>query len=494
MKVLFLGIDALDSDLLTRFSDRLPNFKRFLTTAVRLDVASTFPPDSDTAWATISTGLNPAQHGYVKFVDPLEKSYRIMNTDEDNSILHGNTFWDILGRAGFSACAVFPHLCYPIWETPAVMICRGKLNPDVQATNPELLAHYPDAEILPGIRGFPDRSFSGMSDYYRTLTRIAEADAKFGLSLLKEKNWDLFFIYWSTIDAIGHFFWSTFDENDPFYDPGNPFREVIADTYRLYDKILGNFLDAVDEDTTVILLSDHGHGARPVNAVNVNEILRQGGFLKLLDAKAKPHLSLFEQLKRSGVRFVSRHGLARQAGRILRHVPKIVQAFTRPTLIDWDASAAFATDMSGIKAYAYGGIVINRDVVPASEIERVRSEIIHTIREKSTLEDGSSLLKFIARREDVYQGPYLQLFPDIILEYRYGYGVGWAVNVSLITKADSYNLVPGSHRGETGTCIIRSQRNIITSQIDLLDILPSLLDLFSVAPPRAYDGKSIFGR
>jgi predicted AlkP superfamily phosphohydrolase/phosphomutase len=79
MKVLILGIDALDRELLDRFATQLPNFARLRKVAQTLDVISTFPPDSDTAWATIMTGLNPAQHGIVKFVDPLEKSYRILN-------------------------------------------------------------------------------------------------------------------------------------------------------------------------------------------------------------------------------------------------------------------------------------------------------------------------------------------------------------------------------------------------------------------------------
>ncbi len=79
---------------------------------------STFPPDSDTAWATISTGMNPAQHGIVRFVDPLEKSYQILNVGSDNEVLRGKTFWEILGRVGLKAHAIFPHLGYPIWEMP----------------------------------------------------------------------------------------------------------------------------------------------------------------------------------------------------------------------------------------------------------------------------------------------------------------------------------------------------------------------------------------
>lgn len=493
MRVLFLGIDALDSMLLDHFIDQLPNFSRLRGQGKTLKVISTFPPDSDTAWATISTGMNPAQHGYVKFVDPLEKSYRIMNEEEDNQILRGNTFWDVLAEAGYKTCAVFPHLCYPLWQTRAVMISRAKLNPTVEATIPELLDLYPQPDLLAGIRGLPNRNRAGMEKYRTSLWKLAEADAEFALRLYKSQEWDLFFMYWSTIDAIGHFFWNSFDEKDQFYDSKNPFRDVIPETYRLFDRILGRYLDAVDDKTTVILLSDHGHGARPVETVNVNEILRESGYLVLKSPKEEPHLLLVSQLKKMAVRFISHFQLAKVAGKVLRNFPGLVQTFTRPGLINWDKTTAYATDMSGIKTYPYGGIIINRERISSQEeYETIRDRIIAAIKERCHLEGGASLLKFIARREDIYTGEYLNRYPDIVLEFQEGYGVGWAANIPLITKADAYNLVPGSHRGATGTCFIRGPHTITSNEIDLRDIYPSVLALFNIPLAKEYDGKSVF--
>ena len=249
----------------------------------------------------------------------------------------------------------------------------------------------------------------------------------------------------------------------------------------------------IDDDVTIILLSDHGHGARPVKAVNVNEILREAGYLKVKSIKREPYLLLLGKIKRMAVRFISRFGLAKWAGKIMRNFPAVVQVFTRPALINWDESVAYATDMSGIKAYTYGGIVINRERIPnQDEYEAIRSGIIAAIREKCPSEDGQSLLKFIARREDIYTGPFLDRYPDIVMEFKYGYGVGWATGVPLVTQADSYNLVPGSHRGESGTCIIRSSRRIDRKEINLLDIFPTVLALFETPLTKAYDGKTIF--
>jgi predicted AlkP superfamily phosphohydrolase/phosphomutase len=494
MKVLVLGIDALDRVLLEKLQARLPNLTKLRNSSKELFVQSTFPPDSDTAWATISTGLNPAQHGIVRFVDPLEKSYQILNQGSRNSILHGKTFWELVGKKGYKSFAIFPHLCYPIWNTSGVMVARGSTIADVQANPPEILKQYPDLEILTGIRGFPKRTSNGMQGYFEQLSELAKADAEFALKLLKNEEWDLFFVYWSTIDAIGHFFWNYYDKSDPNYKAGHPLEDIIPKTYELYDKIVGDFLEAIENDTTVIILSDHGHGARPFRLVSVNEILRQGGYLNARDLKSNPHLNLFEKVKRVAVRIISRFGLGRVAGQIMRNFPVIVQSFTRPSSINWEITIAYATDMSGIKPYTYGGIIINKSTLNESNLdyEEVRTKIIDLIKLECKLPDGESLIQFIARREEVYSGPFIEKYPDILLEFKYGYGVGWAIDVPLLTDAATYNLVPGSHRGETGTCFIRSPKPIKTDTVDLLDITPTILDLFNIPQELDFSGKNIF--
>jgi predicted AlkP superfamily phosphohydrolase/phosphomutase len=491
MKVLLLGIDALDCALLEQFAGDLPNLTALRASGANLRVRSTFPPDSDTAWATISTGMNPAQHGIVRFVDPLEKSYQILNVGSRNEILRGKTFWELLGRAGYQAHAIFPHLCYPVWPTPGLMIARGSTAVDVQANSAEIVHQYPNPALLTGVRGLPERGVAALRAYARQLADLAEADASFALDLLRQHEWDLFFVYWSTLDAVGHFFWSYFDPQDPSFADGHPLQPVIRDTYKLYDRIVGRFLAAAGEDVTVIVMSDHGHGARPFKLVGVNEVLRQGGFLRARDLKANPHINLFEQSKRLAVRAVSRYGLGRLAGRMLRRFPGAVQSFTRPASVDWERTIAYASDMSGIKAYPYGGVIVNRAALDGRDYEQVRDEIIALLRRACVLPDGTPLLKFIARREDLYAGPFIANYPDIILEFEYGYGVGWALDVPLITRAASHNLVPGSHRGETGTFLMRSTRAVAADSIDLLDVTPTLLDLFGVAAEHDYDGRSI---
>ena len=491
MKLLILGIDALDRILLDRFADQLPNISRLRREGGALRVKSTFPPDSDTAWATIMTGLNPAQHGIVRFVDPLEKSYQILNKDSDNTALRGRTFWEIVARHGYKTCAIFPHLCYPLWESGGAMVVRGASIADVQSNPPEMLKEYPDPEIMMGVRGFPDRGQAGMKAYAKKLKRLAEADAEFVLRLLCKQDWDLLFAYWSTIDAVGHFFWNYYDADQPNFKPGNALQDVILKTYQLYDDIIGRMMAAVDANTAVMVLSDHGHGKRPMTLVNINEILRQAGLLVTGDRQNHPHVRLFERVKRLSVRSISRYGLGKPAGRIMRNFPKAVQSFTRPAWVDWERTCAYATDMSGVKAYSYGGVIINPAKLNCGDYEEIRSEVMRTLEQMCRLPDGTSLIEWIARREDVYQGPHINNYPDIVMELSYGYGLGWNTHVPRLTRADSYNLVPGSHRGDTGTFLFKGAQRIHRDAVDLLDITPTILDLFGIAADYAYPGKSL---
>jgi len=70
-RILAIGIDSLDRHILKQFGNDLPNFSRLIKNGFDIQAESVFPPDSPTCWASIYTGLTPAAHGILDFVDPL---------------------------------------------------------------------------------------------------------------------------------------------------------------------------------------------------------------------------------------------------------------------------------------------------------------------------------------------------------------------------------------------------------------------------------------
>ena len=76
--------------------------------------------------------------------------------------------------------------------------------------------------------------------------------------LIKEKDWKFFMFVEIGLDRIHHAFWKYFDEEHHLYIPGNKFQKVVEDYHIYIDKKLGELLSLLDEDTAILVASDHG--------------------------------------------------------------------------------------------------------------------------------------------------------------------------------------------------------------------------------------------
>jgi predicted AlkP superfamily phosphohydrolase/phosphomutase len=416
-RVLFIGIDALDSEMIRRFEADLPNIARIRRTGIERAVEPIHPPDSDTAWATIVTGLDPSEHGIVKYDDPLEKSGRLSSADPDNTALRGRTFWDAASRAGRRVCVLFPHLGYPVWPVNGVMVGRSGFHPQPMV--------YPEGLPLPGwdlaalnvVGGMPDR---GKARYIRANRDLLEGQTRFALDLLDREHWDLFFAYSSVLDMIQHYFWSACDPGDPAWPGPNPHQDVIRDFYRHQDDIIGRLIAGAGEGAAVFVVSDHGHGMRPTRVFNLNEHLRRGGLLTLDERVGRrAAANLLERSKAAAAGAVGRFGLGTDASRILRRFPFLRRMYARPISVDWSRTRAYATNLSGIKAYSYGGIMVPRGQNPGAGYEETREKIISDLN-SVLAEDGKPVFQWVRRREELFHGVHLEKYPDILFEMRYG--------------------------------------------------------------------------
>ncbi|MDQ4076634.1 MAG: alkaline phosphatase family protein, partial [Chloroflexota bacterium] len=76
--------------------------------------------------------------------------------------------------------------------------------------------------------------------------------------LLTSKPWDFFMLMEIGVDRIHHGFWDFQDPAHHNYEPGNPFENAIHDYYVYIDQKIGEWLDKIDKDTVVLVVSDHG--------------------------------------------------------------------------------------------------------------------------------------------------------------------------------------------------------------------------------------------
>jgi predicted AlkP superfamily phosphohydrolase/phosphomutase len=76
-KVLLIGIDGFDYELMNRLMDssRLPAFESLSRAGTYAPLATSCPPSSPVAWTTIGTGRNPGNHGIFDFIVLGQKTY-----------------------------------------------------------------------------------------------------------------------------------------------------------------------------------------------------------------------------------------------------------------------------------------------------------------------------------------------------------------------------------------------------------------------------------
>jgi predicted AlkP superfamily phosphohydrolase/phosphomutase len=460
-KIFIFGIDSMDARLVEQYRDDMPN----LTSLIELKSKSVFPPDSDTAWASIYTGTNPAKHGIVNFVNPIEKSYKIIHSEGDSEPLKGNTFWDVAGNHGKKVCVLFPHLAYPPWEVNGFMVSRSRITGE-PATSSENFDEYLNNAILPPI-GIQRRNASHRKHMISAYKNLLFWERNYFSTMYKKQKWDLFFCYSSVLDAIQHFFW---DDKVPKTNICS--NQEIRTFYILYDQIIGDVLSAVDTDTDVMIVSDHGHGSRPSLNINMNIILNNSGYIvenkkinNTIDTKVKDYVT----------KVVIKFDLGWLASYVFKKSPSTKNYFARQDSINPIGSKAFVTDLSGIKSYSYGGIQINREGLSDFQYEQLRNDIMSLLNE--LLGDK---IEWILKKENLYQGLYLNKYPDILIRLKDGYGLGNKIKGKIVTKAHTSEFVPGSHRGESPIFYIKTNNIINKNNIDLTDVYYTVLKILDV--------------
>lgn len=490
-KVLVIGIDSLDPKLLDMFSDDLPTFSDLRRNSPSFQLKSIFPIDSIPAWASVFTGMNPANHGLIYSFDVFQSSWNeILKIDK--STYEGRTFWDHASSAGKRVCIIFPLAVYPAWEVKGVFLSRsltGKI-----CAWPETLANdlgLDNFEILSGKH--PGKKKLG--NYVERARSITDEEARVTRQILSTQDWDLAFTFFGYLDIIQHFFWRYFDSSDPTYPGPNLYEDTIRNFYKLLDRIVGDLIEEVG-DTCVIVMSDHGHGMRPPKTVNINEVLRRKGYLNSKANLNNPAPYLIEWFKRTIldiVHFLELDNLMLRMSKmgVLASITKDVYLST--STIDMDTTVAHLSSFVGPKSYPYGGIEVIETNFADDGItyEELRDEIIQTLMEMRDPSNDQLLMNWACRREDVYEGTYIEKYPDILFELKEGYGVYWGIHTPLIGTAYEHNLASGGHKKDAVFMIKRSlPLNLCRKDMELMDIAPTILSLMGVNIDVDFEGQA----
>ena len=501
-KVFIIGLDGATFDIIHPLIEKgkLRNIAKLMKNGSWGKLKSTIPPISPAAWTSFATGKNPGKHGIFDFLRRELNSYDMRF---NNASTRGTEpIWNLLSEAGKKVGVINVTMSYPPDKVNGLMI-SGMDTPTDKSPFTYPYGLYEEIKekfgkyIFNAVGGPPENFDSNKDNFIKTSYEEIQYRLNITEYLMGKDPWDFFVTVFLASDGISHYFWKYMDVNHPDYDPktARKYGTVVYNTYEKLDDAVGRLLSALDEDTTVIIVSDHGFGA--IHKVfYINQWLCDKGYLNFTGkTDCRRFCKVLSQVKRELRKFLpekvleKRNELARS-----KRKSNIIDSLSN---IKWEETEAFSEGTSG-------GIWINLKgrepegvIKPGSMYEQVRRQLIVGLMELKDPENDDSVVRNVYKREQVFNGSYLDRAPDLFVELNDGYSCAGKMNKDLVRiepKGDclcELNNWSGNHRLD-GVLITRGPLIKKSGEIkgaEIIDIAPTVLYLMGLPVPKDMDGK-----
>lgn len=266
----------------------------------------------------------------------------------------------------------------------------------------------------------------------------------------------LFFFYFSSLDQNSHMLWRCMDEHHPLYDPNSAPKVKLAVQflYQEMDKILGNVLNSIDNETLLFIMSDHGF-APFTREFQLNTWLLEEGYLKL------------NSKDRTGNYFAN---------------------------VDWDSTKAYAVGFTGLFANQKGRE--KNGIVSENDSPMLLKEISEKLSKAIDPATGNTFCRGVLR-DEVYKGDHLSLSPDVLCAYELGYRVA---DESILGEFQDVAVRPRLDKWSADHCmspehvpgILISNTNFTKNSPHITDLAPTILNALGVSFGNdSFDGKDL---
>ncbi len=271
------------------------------------------------------------------------------------------------------------------------------------------------------------------------------------------------FSYFESSDIIQHTFWRYIDPEHPLYEADAPrkYKDTIRNWYKKMDDILGSVMDKLNDDDTLIVLSDHGFATYRRTA-HINRWLIANSYMTLKNG--------------------AKHG-----GDLLADV-------------DWSKTKAYAI--------GFGGIYLNLEGREASgivkrgqESETLKRELSEKIAKWRDGAGGAKVLNNVYTREEIFWGDFSTTTPDIFLGFSIGYRASWQTAVGAAPEPlieDNLKKWSGGHMMDPALVpgVIFSNRKITKESPAIIDVAPTILKAIGFDEKRLgecdFDGEPLY--
>ena len=300
--------------------------------------------------------------------------------------------------------------------------------------------------------------FSGQ-DFWDQAMIVYEERVRALKYLLKNFDDGLLFLYFMTVDQGCHMLWRYMDTNHPYFIKDDFLIDGIQKIYQKMDDVIGYVLENIDDDTVLIIMSDHGFNPFYWQ-VNLNSWLVEKGYVTLKLPEKQGELNYFLN-------------------------------------VNWSKTTAYGVGLNGLYVNLKGrekfGIV-----KPGAAYEKIIAQLSDDLLTMVDPKTGKKPVSLVTHPPKDFRGDYKNQGPDLIVGYSEGYRVSWDSPLGKFPKEifiDNNEAWSGDHcidkRVVPGVLI--TNQEITMDFPALYDLTVAILDEFGVPPLPEMIGNDCLG-
>jgi predicted AlkP superfamily phosphohydrolase/phosphomutase len=463
-KTIVVGLDGGHFELVEPWIEagHLPNIERAIDGGVTADLHSVHPPVTSPNWKAYATGKNPGKLG-IFWWENVDMSNERVYYPEQRKSQHPE-FWEIIGHHS-SAGVVNVPTTYPPRNVEPFIVAGAPDADDWGYTYPEELEKELDERLdyqvtkSTPLKNQPEKAADEIVD-------LIDLRFRTGKYLLQKYDPEFLQITTFYLNSLHHYFWDD--------------KETL-EGWKVVDEHIGEFLD---QNWNVVLMSDHG--STEIHTVfHVNTWLEEQGYLT-------PDLGVTEAMGRLGITterlvgLLTKLGIRELAKRkapkwLLDRIPSSegdVQRESKTSNLDWGETTALASGQ--------GPVYIDKQV---ADYQQVRAELEKKLT-NLTGPNGTTIAVAVHRGEELYNGPYVEEAPDLVIEQTVGVHIQGGLGHDEVFSHPENDGWRGENKG-IGLFIASgpdfSSKKI--EQLSILDLAPTMLHLHDCEIPHSLDGK-----
>jgi len=267
----------------------------------------------------------------------------------------------------------------------------------------------------------------------------------------------LLYFYVSNTDQDTHMLWRNMDPTHPMHKESDlRFAGYVHHLYERMDKLVGKVLSALDDDTLLLICSDHGF-AQFSRQFHLNTWLRENGYLSVKPgAERKPETSFLD--------------------------------------VDWDQTLAYGVGFNGLYVNLKGRE--GRGIVSPEQVPDLAARLTRELQSLTDAETGRKPVARVYARDALYSGDLTPEMPEMLVGYARGFRCSSA-SVLGATGKEILNMNPWAWSGDhsmardlvPGSLFL--SRQVRGADPNIVDLPVTILDFFGIDKPPQMVGRSL---